>query len=81
VTIFVTSPTDIPKIQEALKCYEGASGASGAKVNIGKSKAIAIGPWDTSVRIMDIPYHTEAKILGFHITSKVQESAHKSWGH
>jgi hypothetical protein len=27
---------------------------------------------------MDIPYHTEAKILGFHITSKVQESAHKS---
>jgi hypothetical protein len=78
VTIFVTSPTDIPKIQEALKCYEGASGA---KVNIGKSRAIAIGPWDTSVRIMDIPDHTEAKILGFHITSKVQESAHKSWGH
>ena len=27
---------------------------------------------------MDIPYHTEAKILGFHIKSKVQESAHKS---
>jgi len=28
---------------------------------------------------MDIPYHGEAKILGFHITSKVQESTHKSW--
>ena len=28
---------------------------------------------------MDILYHTEAKRLGFHITSTVQESAHKSW--
>jgi len=66
VTIFVTSPTDIPKIQEALHCFEEASGA---KVNIGKSRALAIGPWDTSVQIMDIPYRTEAKILAFHITS------------
>jgi hypothetical protein len=76
VTFFVTSLTDSPKIQEALHCYEEASGA---KINIGKSRALAIGPWDASVRIMDIPYHTEAKILGFRITSKVQESAHKSW--
>jgi len=28
---------------------------------------------------MDISYHSEAKSLGFHITSEVQESAHKSW--
>jgi len=28
---------------------------------------------------MDFPYHTEANLLGFHITSNVQESAHKSW--
>ena len=49
------------------------------KLNIGKSRALAISPWDTSVRIIDIPYHTEANILGFHITSKVQDSAHKSW--
>jgi len=76
VTIFATSPTDIPKIQEALHCYEEASGA---KINMRKSRALAIGPWDTSVWIMDIPYHTEAKILGFRVTSKVQESAHKSW--
>jgi len=76
VTIFVTSPTNIPKIQEALQCYEEASEA---KVNIRKSRALAIGPWDTSVLFMDIPYHAEAKSLGFHITSKVQESAHKSW--
>jgi hypothetical protein len=41
------------------------------KLNIGKSRALAISPWDTSVRIIDIPYHTEANILGFHITSKL----------
>jgi hypothetical protein len=76
VTVFVTTPTDIPKIQEALHCFEEASGT---KVNIGKSRALAIGPWDTSVRIMDSPYHSEAKFLGFHITSKLQDSAHKSW--
>jgi len=76
VTIFVTSQTDFPKIQETLHCYEEASGA---KINIGKPRAIAIGPWDTSVRIMDIPYHIEAKILGLHVTSKVQESDHKNW--
>jgi len=69
VTTFVTSPTDMPKIQEALHCFEEASGA---KVNIGKSRALAVGPWDTAVRIVDIPYHSEANILGFHITSKVQ---------
>jgi len=63
VTIFVTSKTDIPEIQEALHCFEEASGA---KVNIGKSRALAIGSWDTSVRIIDIPYHSETNILGFH---------------
>jgi hypothetical protein len=51
----------------------------GAKVNIGKSRALAIGPWNTAVRIVDIPYHTEANILGFHVTSRVQEYVHKSW--
>ena len=40
VTIFVTSQADITKIQEALLCYEAASGA---RVNIEKSRAIAIG--------------------------------------
>jgi len=75
VTIFVTSPTDIHKIQEAQHYFEEASGA---KVKIGKSRALAIGPWDTSVRIMDIPYHSEAKILSFDISSKVQDSAHSS---
>ena len=72
VTKFVTKNNDIQIPQDALRCSEAASGA---KVNIGKSKAIAIGPWDTSVTIMNIPYHTETKILGFHITSTANGSA------
>jgi len=76
VTLFVTSPDDVTVIQDALRCYEAASGA---KLNIGKSKAIAIGPWDTSVRIMDIPYYTETRILGFHVMSTVNASAINSW--
>jgi hypothetical protein len=63
VSIFVTSPADITNIQETLQNYEKASGA---RINTMKSKAIAIGEWDTTTQIMDIPYHTETR----HIHSK-----------
>ena len=53
VTIFVTAPADIPIIQETLRSYKDASGA---RVNTRESKALAIGPWDSSIQIMDIPY-------------------------
>ena len=76
VTILVTSPSDIQKIQDAIQCYEERTGA---KLNTGKSRAVAIRSWDTSLRIMDIPYHNEATILGLHITSTVQASALRSW--
>ena len=33
-----------------------------------KTKDTSDRPWDRSVRNMDFPYHTEAKILGFLIT-------------
>ena len=76
VTLFVTSPDDVRVIQKALLCYEAASGA---KVNIGKWKTIAIDPWDTSVRILDFLYHTETRILGFYVMTMVNVSARKSW--
>jgi hypothetical protein len=76
VTVFVTSPADIPKIKDALTC---CAATSGARVNIEKSKAIAFGTLDTSTKIMDIPYHTETTILGFLITAIVRESAQKCW--
>jgi len=74
VTIFVTTPTDIPKLQEAIHCFEAAWGA---RVNIKKSRAIAFGTWDKFIEILNIPYH--ATILGIQIKNTVGESALASW--
>jgi hypothetical protein len=45
-----TSPAEFPIIHEVLKGYETASGE---RVNIRNSKALAIAPWDTSLQIME----------------------------
>jgi len=45
VTIIVRSPEEIPTVQEALFCYEAMSGA---RLNIQKSKTLALGSWNTS---------------------------------
>jgi hypothetical protein len=76
VTLLVTSPQDISRIKTALNQH---AAATGARINIKKSRAMAGGSWDTSTNIMDIPYHTEMKILGTHFTTTVRKSAYKSW--
>jgi len=76
VTILVTSPSDIQKIQDALHTYEEATGA---KVNIRKSRAVPIKSWNTSIRIIDIPYYNETTIMGLHITSAIQTFSLRSW--
>jgi hypothetical protein len=48
-------------------------------VNITKSRAVTLGSWETTNRILNTSYHNEAKILGFHIANTVKESARKSW--
>jgi len=76
VKIFVTKPEEIPIMREALLRYEAALGA---KVNIGKQTALAVGSWDTSAQIMNIPYCAEVTILGFHFLSTIRASVDKSW--
>ena len=71
VTINLRSPKDIPIVHEALRCYEDASGAN---LNVQKSKAIALGSWDTSHTIMGIPYITELRLLGIKMTTTIQQS-------
>jgi len=44
-----------------------------------KSRALALGAWDTTTQIMDIPYRTDVKILGFHFTNKVNTSTNETW--
>jgi len=43
------------------------------------SRALAIGGWDASCKILDIPYHTGMKILGFHFTDRVNAAKKENW--
>jgi len=52
---------------------------TGACINANKSRAIALGSWNKSTPAMDIKYHDDIKLLGFHLTTNIQESAKKSW--
>jgi len=76
ITIIVTQPEEIDNIQEILHDYMHATGA---RIDTNKSRAIALESWNKSTPVMDITYHDEIKILGFHMTSKIQQSATKSW--
>jgi len=76
VTVFLTSPADVQNLQEALRTYEEATGS---KINMQKSQALAIGGWDASSKIMDIPYLTGMKILGFHFTDRVNGANKEIW--
>jgi hypothetical protein len=69
VTIFLTSQDDIPTLCEVLTTYEKASGAT---INKAKSRIMALGNWDTSINILDIPYSAALSILGTHITSSIK---------
>ena len=53
ITIFVTAPEDIPAMTDAIRTYERATGAM---LNIRKSKAIAVGAWDTTIDMLGTPY-------------------------
>ena len=45
ITIFLTRPEEIPKLQEILDTYQKAAGAH---INMDKSRAMAIGEWDAT---------------------------------
>jgi hypothetical protein len=76
VTVFLTSPHDVSAVQDALQTYEQATGA---KININKSKALAMGLWDTSINIINIPYCNEVGILGVRFTASINRSADINW--
>jgi hypothetical protein len=40
---------------------------------------MAVGTWNTTINIMDIPYYTDIKILGFCRARTVEQSAYESW--
>jgi hypothetical protein len=77
VTVFLTSPTEVPILCEALTTYEKASGA---QINKENSRILGLGTWDTTTTILDIPYSETLTILGTHITKTIQSSCEMSWG-
>jgi hypothetical protein len=76
ITLFVTSPADIPGLHEAIQTYERATGAN---LNIRKSKALAAGSWDAAIDMMCISYRTDINILGVRFTSSIAQSVNTSW--
>jgi len=76
ITIFVTMPTDIPIISDAIQCYKKATGAG---LNTRKSMALAVGGWSTSTDRLKIPYHAEIKILGVNFAITIEYSMNKCW--
>jgi hypothetical protein len=72
VTVLVTAPEEIAVIDEVLRRYEEATGA---KLNIAKSHAMAVGSWDITRIVMNIPYSTEVKVLGIQIAKTTAQSA------
>jgi hypothetical protein len=68
VTVFLTTPSDERSLHESLHAYEVATGA---RLNLHKSRASAVGGWDTSRQILDIRYHNEKKILGITLQPKI----------
>jgi hypothetical protein len=68
LTLFVTSPADIPAPREAIRTYERATGTC---LNIRKSKAMAAGSLETAINIMDILYCPEMTVLGLRSKNSV----------
>ena len=76
ITIFVTTPTDIPVLQETIRCYEKATGTL---LNTMKSRGLAVGRWSTNTNVLNITYQPEINIVGVPFTKNFEQSMNKNW--
>ena len=76
VTVFVTQPGDFAIIQDAVKCYEKATGA---KLNSRKSQALPIGGWSQPATALGIDFHDHVTILGITYGTTIIKSIKDSW--
>ena len=75
VTVFLTRVEDIPKLEGTLHRFEAATGA---KVNVTKSRTLALGNWNKSNTIINIPNYNDVTILGYQFTN-INTAAAKTW--
>jgi hypothetical protein len=66
-TILVTAPEDIERLKEIVQCYEGATGA---RLNVRRSQALAVGTWALTRSGMGISYSELVTILGFQMANE-----------
>jgi hypothetical protein len=78
VTIILKSPSDIQIVQEAINNY---AAASGAQLNIRKSKSLALGTWNTATPIREVTYQSDMKTLVIRFSKSVRQTAILSWKH
>ena len=76
VTIFVTQRDDFIIIQDALQRYEQATGA---RLNIQKSKVLAIGGWNDTGNDLGVDFVSNMQILGITFSATIEGTAHNSW--
>ena len=76
VTVFLTESDEVQTLQKILYTYEEATGA---EINMDKSRDLAIGGWDATKKIMNISYHEEIRILGFELTNRSNISNKEHW--
>jgi hypothetical protein len=76
VTVFLQTPADVSALKKILDTYMKATGA---EINVRKSKAMAMNSWDTNINLLDIPCATELKILGTRFSSPINQAARTNW--
>jgi hypothetical protein len=76
VTIFLTSINDIHVVEEALRLYERASGAC---INLRKSKALTVGGCNTQESIRGFEYYPCITILGITFCDTIEQTMKDTW--
>jgi len=74
-TLFLTHE----QVSVALELIRNYEGATGARINLRKSKALTVVSWDISVFGMDVPYYQDITILGVRFSQMVMKSSTLSW--
>ena len=76
ITVLLTSPEEIDTVMTIIQQYERATGA---KLNLGKSKALATGAWAPAANRYNIQYREQIQVLGFPLTKETNRMHRLSW--
>lgn len=76
ITLLITVPNDLLKVRDMINSFEKASGAV---ININKSKALAIAGWDDTDTRTGFKFCPQLKILGATFSSTIVPSSQLSW--